>query len=108
MPADVVADGGQTGGRRFACRVTDFGLESAPGGDGVTRASGRYNLYEDDGTTTNASQSATTGIKYTETGSGHTLRISPGDRLLPPPGDPPRVDHQVPQRPGTQRHFGQR
>ncbi|MEV4033951.1 DUF5110 domain-containing protein [Streptomyces umbrinus] len=77
MPADVVADGGQTGGRRFAGRVTDFGLESAPGGDGVTRASGRYNLYEDDGTTTKASQSATTGIKYTETGSGHTLRIGP-------------------------------
>ncbi|MEU0647532.1 DUF5110 domain-containing protein [Streptomyces umbrinus] len=40
-------------------------------------ASGRYNLYEDDGTTTKASQSATTGIKYTETGSGHTLRIGP-------------------------------
>lgn len=40
-------------------------------------ASGRYDLYEDNGTTTKASDSATTGIRYTENGSGHTLRIGP-------------------------------
>lgn len=40
-------------------------------------ASGRYNLDEDNGTTTTASDSATTGIRYTENGSGHTLRIGP-------------------------------
>ncbi|WP_326732392.1 DUF5110 domain-containing protein [Streptomyces phaeochromogenes] len=40
-------------------------------------ASGRYDLYEDNGTTTKASDSATTGIRYTENGAGHPLRIGP-------------------------------
>lgn len=43
----------------------------------VQGASGGYDLYEDNGTTTKASDSATTGIRYTENGSGHTLRIGP-------------------------------
>ncbi|MFE2427309.1 TIM-barrel domain-containing protein [Streptomyces sp. NPDC059373] len=40
-------------------------------------ASGSYDLYEDNGTTTDTHQSATTRIRYTETGRQHTVRIGP-------------------------------
>ncbi|WP_370087224.1 TIM-barrel domain-containing protein [Streptacidiphilus sp. MAP12-16] len=40
-------------------------------------ASGSYTLYEDDGTTTTPGHSATTKIRYQETGSRHTVTISP-------------------------------
>jgi hypothetical protein len=34
-------------------------------------------MYEDNGTTTDLRQSATTRLSYTEAGPGHTIRISP-------------------------------
>jgi len=40
-------------------------------------APGTYQLYEDDGETTDAHQSATTKIKYTTSGRNHTLKVSP-------------------------------
>ncbi|MEV6793128.1 TIM-barrel domain-containing protein [Streptomyces sp. NPDC051320] len=43
----------------------------------ATGASGSYSLYEDNGTTTRKSQSATTTIRYGQTGSHHTVSISP-------------------------------
>jgi alpha-glucosidase (family GH31 glycosyl hydrolase) len=40
-------------------------------------AAGSYTLYEDNGTTTDRKQSATTTIQYTETGAKHTVTINP-------------------------------
>lgn len=40
-------------------------------------APGTYQLYEDDGETTDAHQSATTKIQYTTSGRNHTLKVSP-------------------------------
>ena len=40
-------------------------------------ASGSSSLYEDNGTTTDTGQSATTRIRYTETGPDHTVQIDP-------------------------------
>jgi alpha-glucosidase (family GH31 glycosyl hydrolase) len=40
-------------------------------------ASGSVTLYEDDGTTTDPHQSARTTIRYTETGTRHTITIAP-------------------------------
>lgn len=39
--------------------------------------SGSHTLYEDDGTTTDRGQSATTTVRYTEAGAKHTVRIGP-------------------------------
>ena len=39
--------------------------------------SGSFALYEDNGTTTDLRQSATTRVSYTEAGPSHTIRISP-------------------------------
>jgi glycosyl hydrolase family 31/uncharacterized protein DUF5110/carbohydrate binding protein with CBM6 domain len=39
--------------------------------------SGQFTMYEDDGTTTDFRQSATTRISYTEAGPDHTIRIDP-------------------------------
>jgi alpha-glucosidase (family GH31 glycosyl hydrolase) len=41
------------------------------------RANGSFSLYEDNGQTTNLSQSATTPITYNEQGGNHVLRILP-------------------------------
>jgi alpha-glucosidase (family GH31 glycosyl hydrolase) len=46
-------------------------------------ASGSTSLYEDNGTTTKAGQSATTKIRYQETGSRHTVTISPTAGAFP-------------------------
>jgi hypothetical protein len=40
-------------------------------------ANGSFSLYEDNGQTTNLSQSATTPITYNEQGGNHVLRILP-------------------------------
>jgi alpha-glucosidase (family GH31 glycosyl hydrolase) len=40
-------------------------------------ADGSYSLYEDDGQSTVPSQSATTAVRYTETGRRHVLQIAP-------------------------------
>jgi alpha-glucosidase (family GH31 glycosyl hydrolase) len=40
-------------------------------------ASGTFSLYEDDGTTTDRHQSATTTVRYAETGKRHTIVIGP-------------------------------
>jgi hypothetical protein len=40
-------------------------------------ADGHYSLYEDDGSSTDATQSATTSIDYRERGGDHQLRIAP-------------------------------
>jgi alpha-glucosidase (family GH31 glycosyl hydrolase) len=39
--------------------------------------SGSFAMYEDNGTTTDLRQSATTLVSYTEAGPGHTVRIAP-------------------------------
>jgi alpha-glucosidase (family GH31 glycosyl hydrolase) len=46
-------------------------------------ASGSYTLYEDNGTTTRPGHGATTTIRYQETGSGHTVTISPTSGSFP-------------------------
>jgi alpha-glucosidase (family GH31 glycosyl hydrolase) len=46
-------------------------------------ASGSYTLYEDNGTSTRPGHSATTKIRYQETGSQHTVTISPTDGTFP-------------------------
>ncbi|MEU3245687.1 TIM-barrel domain-containing protein [Streptomyces sp. NPDC006875] len=51
--------------------LTDVTLTVAAGGSGAT------GLYEDDGTATGRGHSATTEIRYKETGGRHTLSISP-------------------------------
>jgi alpha-glucosidase (family GH31 glycosyl hydrolase) len=40
-------------------------------------ASGSFSLYEDDGSTTDSRQSATTKIRYSESGKRHTVTITP-------------------------------
>jgi Glycosyl hydrolases family 31/Carbohydrate binding module (family 35)/Domain of unknown function (DUF5110) len=40
-------------------------------------SSGSFAMYEDNGTTTDLRQSATTRVSYTETGPNHTVRIAP-------------------------------
>ena len=39
-------------------------------------AKGTFKLYEDNGSTTDAAQSATTAIKYAESGADHTVTIA--------------------------------